>query len=100
MNTESIKQAIGPLIGAIAGFIAAKLGGDVTTWTNILLGAVTLGASVYYAWRGRQDNAVATVNAMTDVKGVIVTPSLAAAIPAATVVSDPQAAASIASKPV
>ncbi len=113
-NTEQVKSLIRWFIstfgGAIAGWFAAKGWFTVDQVISVLNSPVLLGAAssiVVAAWglfTHTKSNAVAVVNAIPEVKGVITAPTaagvaLAESIPAATVtVAGSSVAASVAAK--
>lgn len=71
MNGTQIQNTITPIIGFVAGLLAAKFAWfDAATWSAILMGAVGLGATVWGAISTRKSAIVSTVSAMPEVKSV------------------------------
>jgi uncharacterized membrane protein YeaQ/YmgE (transglycosylase-associated protein family) len=88
MNGTQITNTLTPIVGFIAGILAAKFTVfDTVTWTSILMGIVGLAATIWGAFSTRNTAVVAQAAALPEVKTIIAAPATAAAIPSADVVS-------------
>lgn len=87
MNNTQVTATFAPIITFIAGLLAARFTFfDGATWLTIVTGVVGLGATIWAAVMTRKN---ALKNAVGNMEGTVVvtTPSSAAAIPNADVVS-------------
>lgn len=88
MNSTQIQNTATPIVGFIAGILAAKFSMfDAVTWTSILMGVVGLGATIWGAFSTRNNAVIAQAVALPEVKTIVATPAAAAAITSADVVS-------------
>ena len=88
MNGTQIQNTLTPIVGFIAGILAAKFAWfDSATWTSILMGVIGLGATIWGAFSTRNNAVIAQTAALPEVNKVLTTPETAKAIPASNVVA-------------
>lgn len=88
MNGTQITNTLTPIVGFIAGLLAAKFAWfDAATWSAILMGAVGLGATIWGAISTRNNGIISQAAALPEVKTVTTDTKTANAIPATNVVA-------------
>lgn len=76
MNSTQIQNTVTPIVGFIAGILAAKFAWfDAATWAAILMGVVGLGATVWGAISTRKTAQISSVAAMPEVQSIKLEPS-------------------------
>jgi hypothetical protein len=85
MNSTQIQTTFTPIIGFIAGILAAKFAWfDSATWTAILMGVVGLGATIWGALATRNNAVISQAAALPEVQSIKLEPSASASTVAAT----------------
>lgn len=88
MNSTQIQNTLTPIVGFIAGILAAKFAWfDSATWSAILMGVVGLGATVWGGISTRNKAVISQAAALPEVDKVVTDPATARSIPATNVVS-------------
>ena len=86
MNATQIQSTLTPIVGFIAGILAAKFAWfDSATWTAILMGVVGLGATVWGALATRNNAVIAQAAALPEVQSI----KLEQSAPSSTVAATP-----------
>ena len=85
MNSTQIQTTLTPIVGFIAGILAAKFAWfDSATWTAILMGIVGLGATIWGAFATRNNAVISQAAALPEVQSIKLEPSATSATVAAT----------------
>lgn len=88
MNSTQIQNTVTPIVGFIAGLLAAKFAWfDAATWSAILMGVVGLAATVWGAVSTRNNAVISQAAALPEVNKVLTDSKTAAAIPANNVIA-------------
>lgn len=88
MNSTQVQSTAAPIVGFIAGVLAAKFAYfDAATWSSILMGIVGVGATIWGAVNTRNHAIITQSAALPEVKKVITDAKTANAIPANNVVA-------------
>lgn len=88
MNSTQIQNTVTPIVGFIAGLLAAKFAWfDAATWSAILMGVVGLAATIWGAISTRNNAVISQAAALPEVNKVLTDSKTAAAIPASNVVA-------------
>jgi len=85
MNSTQIQTTFTPIIGFVAGILAAKFAWfDSATWTAILMGVVGLGATIWSALATRNTAVISQAAALPDVQSIKLEPSAPSSVVQAT----------------
>lgn len=85
MNATQIQNIIMPIISAVAGYLAgAHILFDASTWSNILLGLVSLGATIYAGVSTRNKALVSQTASLPEVSSIKLDQSAPASMVATT----------------
>lgn len=66
-----VLATMGPIIGAVAGYIAAWNGIDQASVTGMIMAALITGLTIYNAWVSRKTAQVTSVANLPEVKSVV-----------------------------
>jgi uncharacterized membrane protein YeaQ/YmgE (transglycosylase-associated protein family) len=88
MNSTQVQNTVAPIVGFVAGLLAAKFAYfDAATWSAILMGLVGAGATIWGAVTTRNHAIISKAATLPEVKKVITDAKTASAIPANNVVA-------------